>query len=685
MIIDIDSRKKISVYASLLVVIIVGFYNIIRTGLDPQITESLKTAGFILFLLNFPILLIDAILFKSKFRLLRDEYFWIVAAVLATCCLGFLNVRLGYFFIFAGTVCFLTNLLHYGKRMTFKEVISWVFILLIGGWFSITVWDGDYIHPMLIERLPFDDRIHIDTIFHVSIAQMIKTYSIPSTGLNGLPFFYYHFGSHFIFAFLSKTLNISAFTFYQLGFPAVFLPLFVKSLMGFPVVWSERVRRTKKYTFDWVFWLLFAGVLVGVFPLYKVLARAALEVSPIFASESYGLSIVFALLIFNIAVFNYRWRSDLHTYTLGFLPAMVILMMVSLLGLTKNSTLFMFDVLICYLFFRIGLYKQWMAWLYFAIIGAISLACLYLTVDPKSGDGSYALFDFFIKHVEMSIVPFIGVYFFWGLTLMAVCGAMIFLHKRAESKAPEYLYIFIEAVVLVSIVGALPGMFFNIDGGSGAFFLNYQMWLAFPFLLLVLPEAVKMLRQFIDRVQIPRWKYFLRISVVLFFSYVALIVGYNFRKSFKIFAKHHLEDKQRICGEPLTASGLSFADTFHEIVVLNGRIGDCLSENRDYLILTQLHALDTLSIEEKSTTVLSFGDIRMLSQKYPCYKYPFLFPALTGIALKDGFIFEDCHGRNYSFEYYKRDELRFNQLPAADKLKVVTVNLDSGSVALTHH
>ncbi|HEU5290542.1 MAG TPA: hypothetical protein VFU05_07880, partial [Cyclobacteriaceae bacterium] len=521
-----------------------------------------------------------------------------------------------------------------------------------------------------------DNRIHIDTIFHVSLAQMIKTYSVPSTGLNGLPFYHYHFGSHVIFAWLSKTLNINLFAFYQLSFPAVFLPLFVKSVLGLPIAWSEKKERV--FNFNLWLWAAISAALIGVFPLYSVLAKALLEVLPVFASESYCVSIVLTFFFFNILLFNHDEKA---TGWVGFnlSVSLVLLGLVFLIGLSKNSTLFMIDILILYLFVRFKLYREWKAWLLFGIVGLMSIICLYLTVDSKSGDGSFVPFDFYERYTTLSVFDFLFVYFFWSIVLVGSCLFVIFFKKKADT--PKYFITLAEIGLLISIVGALPGTFFSIAGGSAGYFMNVQMCFSLIFFLMILPEVIENLKIARGKIEESHKKRLVSIFLIVFTVMACINIQNNFRKSIKVYVKHTWEDKARICGISLESKPATFFGMVKDIVSLNSKIGSCLSSNTTYTIFQQLSELDTIPLKEKSKSILKLKNVNLLAEKFPCYKYPFFFTSLTGLALENGFVLDDClDAQNYSFEYYRRADIEA-QTPRQPATEFV-ISLDSGKVQL---
>lgn len=85
----------------------------------------------------------------------------------------------------------------------------------------------------VMDKLPYGD-VHQDTLFHASVASMIKTYGMPSTGLNGLVPLHYHVLSNRIVAGLSELSGIGVLEVYGATPTVVFAPLLLVA-----VTWSS--------------------------------------------------------------------------------------------------------------------------------------------------------------------------------------------------------------------------------------------------------------------------------------------------------------------------------------------------------------------------------------------------------------------------------------------------------------
>jgi hypothetical protein len=672
-------RLKLTIYCSFVSLVPVVLYAILRSGLEMHLADSIKTLGFILLLLNLPIRIIRIRTFaQDKSSLRADEYFWIFVCLGVVIVMGFFNIVLGHVITIVGLALFVWNFCIYVRQVNLREFINIFLALIIGTWVGIRVWDGDFLHPLLLERLATDNRLHIDTIFHVSVIQMIKTYGIPSTGLNGLPFLHYHTATHFVMAYLSRTLAINAFRFNQLTYPIIFLPLFLKVLVGLRITWCEKYLNKRPVDFDIAFWILLAAGLSGIFPIYRILAKVGLEVPPLITSESFGLSMILTLILCIIVVSTFRYVSENRTFEIPTATILFLLLMLSVIGLTKNSTLYVLDTLAALYFFLFGLYRTKKGWIIYCFIAGISLACTIITIPQTVGGNPIELFHFFKNYVQLSLPVAIIVLFFWSLLLVSLC-LFVVRNQRATIWLTPLPFI-IPSVLVVSIVGSLPALVLRIDGGSAIFFLNFQMWFSLAFLLTLAPYISDSLGDYVRRGAKTR-KLLIRTGTGLVFAATCSIVIFNFGRVGRTFMYHTLEDRAHIC-QALASQEYSFFEGIEKIRSYNDRLADCLNENEIYRTLANLQKLDSIPMSEKSTSILSLGDISNLTKVFPCYKYPFFFPALTGMALKNGFIFENCRTSNYGMADYTLRAIAARELTTRSQLNVILIDTDSGVVSI---
>ena len=111
-----------------------------------------------------------------------------------------------------------------------------------------SIWGVGFENPLFVENL-CNGYAHIDTLFHATLANMLRTYGVCSTGLDGLPHVLYHFGSHWAFARVSNLLDLPVIDFYNFAYPVIFAPFTVFSLLTFAVsiaeIWPEQADSRK--------------------------------------------------------------------------------------------------------------------------------------------------------------------------------------------------------------------------------------------------------------------------------------------------------------------------------------------------------------------------------------------------------------------------------------------------------
>lgn len=61
-----------------------------------------------------------------------------------------------------------------------------------------------------------------DQLFHSSISNMFSTVGYATTGLDGVPYFNYHWGSHILFAGFKNFTGVNTIMFYNIVYPAIF-------------------------------------------------------------------------------------------------------------------------------------------------------------------------------------------------------------------------------------------------------------------------------------------------------------------------------------------------------------------------------------------------------------------------------------------------------------------------------
>ena len=126
-----------------------------------------------------------------------------------------------------------------------------------------------------------DGSIHHDTLFHASIAAMIKNTGIVSTGVNGLVETPYHVLSHALIAAISKLSGVSVIESYGMVPLMLFLPLLITLF----AVAAYRVADGVSYTRCYVFTALVLAITPRIFKTWGLKESY-------FGSESFSVALI---------------------------------------------------------------------------------------------------------------------------------------------------------------------------------------------------------------------------------------------------------------------------------------------------------------------------------------------------------------------------------------------------------
>jgi hypothetical protein len=134
-----------------------------------------------------------------------------------------------------GAAAFLLRTVEFaGSWLQWRGIGLGLFGLFMGLYAAGSVWGGGFENPLFVANVA-NGYAHIDTLFHAALANMLRTYGVCSTGLDGLPHVLYHFGSHWAFARVANLLDVPVIDFYNLAYPVIFPPFVTFILLTFAV------------------------------------------------------------------------------------------------------------------------------------------------------------------------------------------------------------------------------------------------------------------------------------------------------------------------------------------------------------------------------------------------------------------------------------------------------------------
>jgi hypothetical protein len=568
-------------------------------------------------------------------------------------------------------------------------------LVAFAGLFSLyaagAAWGTGDRNPLFVEDLSFG-RAPIDTLFHASICNMLRTYGVPSTGLDGLPYVPYHFGSHWIFARLCNVLDVRVIDFYNRGYPVLFIPFGVLCLGTAALGLARRWRRdaatvnagpmsepAESQPIGALFWLVVSVGYIGFLP-YASNFMPINGWNSMVTSESYALAVAVSLLVIGAV-----WSFVRDVFFSGNRPragdlvagAVLLVALVGALGLLKISVMIVLAAAAGYLVLRLRLFRSvWLDLLAIAVILTAG-AAYQAAADPGYfvlGESRFVPFGFPRANIEPQWWPeFWLIYYAWLWILAAVR-----LRQEGVRTVGDFSdawrtrrLLDLEFVAFAAVIGSGPGLIMKYS--STHYFSNYQQWLALALLLaIVIPRKPNR--------RVEEWR-LSRLTLRQIFSGVLLLtLGGTMISNTAVLS-------QAMVAANLAARGHASGQTGFGVALMHGRFGvaaDILRQtatvvesrmNGDKQILAVLSSLDELPLAEKRRTLLfipksnrQFWDL--LHGPYWPKEGPFVAPALSGLAMIDGLYApaKDDPWIGHGYNWYSRSHASQPQLPLSEQV-----------------
>ena len=491
-----EARETTLVGTSAMAVVLAAVYWVSRVGFDNPIPPVINALGLSLFLVSAPLFVTRLV------RRSLPHAWWTSQSVVTVLCImvtilagliaGRTRVSPALLFVSAGFILsswtFVRWALTPGERgRASMALIAGATVFTV--WCAGVVWGSRYKMPLFWETLSFKANIHHDTFYYASIANMIETYGVPSTGLDGIPLIHYHFGSPWLFAKWADLLGTDVLSFYSLGYPVIVLPLFFSSLLLF----SAEIRAAlatdtvSALRSDWRAWLVFLAATAGFIPTSALDALAVWN-SNTFVSESYliGMAVFFLTLGAGLA-FGMRHKTESQHpnwngagFLIVFVPAML-----AALGFLKVSLMLLAFVLAVYLAVRLKWHRRPMVVLSVLVSAGVVFFTYRVVSLPAHNTGVWPL-HFMRHHAAPGWQQFFPLFhFLWSWVYLAARaweeGARDF--RTLGSALRNGRLIDAEALAVVAIAGFIPGELIAIHGGSAIYFSDVQRWLALSLIL----------------------------------------------------------------------------------------------------------------------------------------------------------------------------------------------------------
>jgi hypothetical protein len=582
--------------------------------------------------------------------------------------------------------------------------------------------ESGYQNPLFIEAMCFN-YCQIDELYHASICNMLRTYGVPSTGFDGVPFLYYHFGSHWLFAQLCNLLDVRVIDFYSRGYRIVFVPFGVLSLGTFAASLVQRRRSAaaalestppatgvendggsqvgsiggnltvadRSRPVGLLFWLILLTGYVSFMP-YPPFLTPIYAWSEIIISESYAVAVAVSLLGLAWAwSFFQGVRDRQNRWSWNVVAGAVFLAaLMAAIGVLKISQMAILAAVAVFFFVRLQWYRSPVFSVFLAAVAAGVYCVLRLTLDlafPKATNVSMP-FGFVRTFVEPQLWPYFWLFYYAWLWIVAAVRlreeGIDTLRDLAIALRGRRL-LDLEFLFATALAGAIPAMFLIVYS-SANFFSEYQQWLALGVLLSIVVRrpaprrSAPIVSGAADRFGLSALG---RVTVSgLFLGAVILTVG-------GMALSNTLRLAADIVNVNAVSRGHAGGGTGVNAALSRGRLHEAAGiltqtaeevERRlasDKNVLTLLRSLDEMPLSEKRASLLfiprsnrQFWEL-LHGPRWPL-DGPLVAPALSGVAMIDGLCVLEKMGENfYGYPKYPQIDPLRRQPPLDEYLPVL--------------
>ncbi len=670
--------------------VLAAYYNLGRVGFATQTGSVITVTCISWFILLAPDFTLR--FHKIKKSPFADSALLSVCIVLLMVISGMLVTGTNYLsgaLVLLGILLLLIQLYGFLVRREKKSAIGMAAVLVLGSGIAVTCWNGRHLSPVFFEMLSAgefsgteDFGRGIDTLFHTSLAQMIRTYGVPSIGIDGLVPIHYHYGSHFVLAQLGKLFNMHTLHIYQLAYPIIFFPLFIKVF----IVATLRLRhyfKIDRIALTPGYWLILLIIFFGAVP-YVALNKIGLNLETIWVSESYLISMIlfFCVIILGVSVKECGGSLQVHRMSgYNIAAAVIFLAIFGAMGFAKASTMAIVLVIFLYVAFRRRLYRDASGIIYISLVLATFFIVISNVTEFNRSQGQ----DIFYSIKQFVAAPWLFVGYF-SLTALAF---VLYVLQRQSNSGSFFKLLFhtddlmpAEIIAVCATTGLACLVLLGVEGGSAFYFSEIQYWLAAAVLLALSPELWNLTRSVLNRMSFNISGFWIK-GMACVYMLAMIFLNIAIRGATTLYANYHLRH-QIVSGDatvPLydnytmakKIASLSVVHAKEIAAIFDEPMEPYLIRRPMYNLLLGIRNLDQL--DHKRETIVFIRDYIKFIDGFPCYKYPFIVPALAGLTTWQGWDKEACYWiRNYGFDDYPKRDRSFYNASTENLCKEIDVN-----------
>jgi len=601
---------------------------VLRGGFPTPVGALLKIAGISL-------LVVNASTFGSKRHWLLCGPMMSLLTLLTVTAVGLSPIGRSAFvasvIALAGAVACVWNFAAVAARMSFLRTAALLSLgLSLGLYAESMYWRVNSAHDVVYPESIIAGRVATDVAEQAAVVNMISTYRVASTGLDGLLPLKYHNGSFWIAEGLRRLCGFRAIDFLAFGYGILLIPLYVVAFFGCAELLRAAVQR--EFTSPpFIFWAASVVAFVGVFPFTDDPMHLNFN-ETIINSDSFLLAVTLSLLLIGAGVWfhgslcarGFMWPLHEKTALAVALPAAL-----GLVGWVKISQIYLLLGLAVYLCWRVRRLRTWPFLLGTATSALMFGIMLYKeTGAVKSG---FAPLNF--DRIAPEWVPyFFVIYFAWAWLLL-----LVWARSRGVRTLGNLVQavrggnaILVELALVTVITGLVPYLLINFYAPNWKYFTEFQGVVAGLFVIAVLPQfrLADVLRRVRDGS--------LRLTSTVLLGLTVAVCGHllitTVASTYRML-KRGCETRAVLAGFPAAA----WRQELRQIKARQSALASSLAPRVQ--LIQCLDRLGQQPVEQRRGTVLyipktnrTYWDMRQLGDGTT----PFIAPAFAGLPMVEG-------------------------------------------------
>ena len=389
--------------------------------------------------------------------------------------------------VLGGLIC-LWNLTTVVMRTGLLPTVALVLLgLFLGLYAESMYWRVNSVHDIVYPESIVAGRVATDVAEQAAVVNMIATYHIASTGLDGLLPLKYHNGSLWMAEGLRRLSGFRALDFLAYAYGILLIPLYAVAFFGCAAVVRASVNQESGLP-PLVFLAATVVAFVGVFPLEDDPLHLNFN-EIVINSDSFLLAISLSLLLIGVGVWffeslsmrEFTWRLQDKIAVAALLPAALIW-----IGWIKISQIYLLLALAAYLGCRVKWLRTW-PFLLGTSLSAVALAGM-LHGERGANLSRFAPFNF--DRIAPEWVPYFFVFYFAWVWLLLVLwarwrgtrtlGELWVAVRGGESLLVELAFVMVGA-------GLLPYLLIDFYSPAWKYFTEFQGVLSGVFVIAFVP------------------------------------------------------------------------------------------------------------------------------------------------------------------------------------------------------